>query len=150
MIWRIRLTEYDRGGLIAAPTAGLGMFFVDGIKDRERTHHNRYNVPGCRDFVEAIPEEEGIALFSVQRGDLLGESYMMYWLGDGDGAWQQAPWERPWWPRLAKDPRPIFLVHPPWEIYVDMRVDGCRTPPPMPPEGVELVDHYNAEERRKP
>jgi hypothetical protein len=144
----IRLIEYDRGGVIAAPGPGFAMFHVDDVKDRGERQGNRFTWVGCRDFVEPIPEEPGIALYRVQEGDLLGEAYLRHFIKDdpqdeGYGR-QVAPWERPWWPRIAADPRPVFIVHPPWEVYVDGYTRKARTPPPMPTEGVEVVDHYQA------
>jgi len=150
----IRLIDYDRGGIIAAPHDGIAMLFVDMVGERQRPSRPlRHQLPGCRDFIEPVPEEPGVGLFYVRESDLLGEAYLHYWNSDGpdEPPWMEAPWERPWWPRLAADPRPIFIVHPPWEVFLDQRVEEfhkIRHPPPMPPDHVELVDHYYALRRQ--
>ena len=140
----LRLTDIDKGAIIAAPSDGFAMFFVAEV-DRERTHCTRYNSVGVREFVEGVPEEPGLALFRVREGDLLGGTYF-HFMKDGV---QEAPWERPWWDRLAADPRPIFILAPPWEVYIDMNTEGTREPPPMPTKGVEMVDHYDALRRAR-
>lgn len=143
----LRLEDEDRGAMIAAPTDGFAMFLVEDVR-HERTDNVRYNLPGVRDFVEGVPEEPGLALFRIRAGDLLGGSFLTYGRREEGEDWTEAPWERPWWPRLAADPRTIFIIIPEWECYGDSRTGTIRIPPPMPTEGTQFVDHYFALQRQ--
>jgi len=129
----ILLTEDDRGGFITAPKDGFALFLVDDVK-HERPRRERYGEPGVRDFVEGVPEEDGLALFRVQKGDTLNKTHLVFVNGDGNHQWREAPWERPWWPRLDADPRRIFIIEAPWEPYTDTRLPPGQTrePPEIP------------------